>query len=306
MLNPEPRHLALLYSDEEEYVRGVLRFAAPAVEAGEPVAIVVPGPKAELLDERLREFGAEPEVLDMGTLGRNPARIIPAVESIRAGHAAQTLHYVGEPVWPERSPEEIREAIRHEALMNVAWPDHHIRLLCAFDAAGLETGVLEEARRTHPHLITNGDAAASPSYQGPMIPQASDQPLPDPPAGAVVLPFDLAGLPTVRMVVAARGAGCGLGPERVSDLVVAVNELAANSIRHGGGQGLLRMWTTAVSLVCQIEDSGHITDPLAGRRIPAPDAGGAFGLWTVNQVADLVAVRSSPAGTAIRVHFHLG
>ena len=55
-------------------------------------------------------------------------------------------------------------------------------------------------------------------------------------------------------------------------------------------------------MICQVEDHGHIHDPLAGRRAPALDAEGGVGLWTVNQLCDLVEVRTNNGGTTIRVH----
>jgi hypothetical protein len=45
---------------------------------------------------------------------------------------------------------------------------------------------------------------------------------------------------------------------------------------------------------------------LAGRLKRDPVAtGGGRGLWVVQQVCDLVQIRTSPAGTAIRLHMHL-
>lgn len=35
-------HLALFYDSPDEYAEGVLRFAGPAIEADEPVAVAVP------------------------------------------------------------------------------------------------------------------------------------------------------------------------------------------------------------------------------------------------------------------------
>jgi hypothetical protein len=58
-------------------------------------------------------------------------------------------------------------------------------------------------------------------------------------------------------------------------------------------------------LVCQVEDSGHITDPLIGRRHPDLDGGGSQGMWIVHQLCDLVEIRTGPAGTQIRVHTQL-
>jgi anti-sigma regulatory factor (Ser/Thr protein kinase) len=295
-------HLALFYSSEKEYIDGVLRFAAPAIEADEPVAVAVPGPKAGLLEGQLRQAGADPEIFDMVELGRNPARIIPAVESMLARHPVEVLHYVGEPIWAERSCEEIQEATRHEALINLAWPEAEIRVLCPYDNVGLPAEVLENAQRTHPHLVETGKTTLSPLYDGPSVPPGSDRALPEPPADAAAMTFGLQELAHVRALVGSRATSAGMSPGRVSDLVLAVNELATNSVRHADGRGLVRVWRTPSTTVCQVEDCGHITDPLAGRRVPRSDATGGVGLWTVNQLCELVEVRSSPGGTTVRVH----
>jgi hypothetical protein len=60
--------------------------------------------------------------------------------------------------------------------------------------------------------------------------------------------------------------------------------------------------SAARAVVCQFEDRGHITDPLGGRRVPRPDVAGRVGLWTVNQLCDLVEVRIARDGTTVRVH----
>ena len=40
--------------------------------------------------------------------------------------------------------------------------------------------------------------------------------------------------------------------------MLAVDELAANSIRHGGGRGVVRLWTEDGALVCDVRDRGSI------------------------------------------------
>ena len=86
------------------------------------------------------------------------------------------------------------------------------------------------------------------------------------------------------------------------ELVLAVNELATNSIRYGGGRGTLRMWREGGELMCEVSDAGRIADPLAGRVRPEFNRGSGRGLWIVNQLCDMVQIRSSHAGTSIRVH----
>ncbi len=88
--------------------------------------------------------------------------------------------------------------------------------------------------------------------------------------------------------------------------MLAVNELATNSIRHGGGSGVLRVWREPEVLICEVTDHGHFEDPLVGRRRPAGTQVGGYGLWLANQVCDLVQVRSGPEGSTVRVHMRTG
>jgi anti-sigma regulatory factor (Ser/Thr protein kinase) len=114
---------------------------------------------------------------------------------------------------------------------------------------------------------------------------------------------DVSQLAVVRALVELRASEAGLTSARVGDVVLAVNELAANSLRHGAGHGTLRMWSEPGTLVCEVRDQGAIDEPLIGRVRPAsqPDAG--RGLWMVNQLCELVQIRTSHStGTVVRVH----
>ena len=73
----------------------------------------------------------------------------------------------------------------------------------------------------------------------------------------------------------------------------------------GGGSGTLRCWRDGESLVCEVKDSGHIQAPLIGRRRPQPEACSGRGVWLVNQLCDLVQIRSNPTGSVVRVHKRL-
>jgi anti-sigma regulatory factor (Ser/Thr protein kinase) len=294
-------HVALFYCGDAEYIAGVRSFIAPALAAGEPVAIAVPAQKAALLRE-LFEQHPTIEPFDMVELGRNPARIIPAVEGMLARHPGKILHYVGEPIWAGRSVEEIREATKHEALINLAWPGAHIRMLCPYDADALDPYVLCDAERTHPHLIRSGVTIPSESYTHAELPLGCDDTLTEPPADALTLPFGRENLYAVRSLVKWIAKQAGMSRGRTDDLVLGINELATNTIRHTHGGGVLSVWRVRGVVICQVDDSGHIHDPLAGRRTPPRDAEGGIGLWAVNQLCDLVEVRTGDAGTTIRVH----
>jgi hypothetical protein len=81
----------------------------------------------------------------------------------------------------------------------------------------------------------------------------------------------------------------------------ATKDFPPNTISHTPGGGVLQVWHTREGIVCQLHDHGQITDPLAGRVRHGPDDRG-HGLWLVNQVCDLVELRTGRAGTTVRMH----
>ena len=84
--------------------------------------------------------------------------------------------------------------------------------------------------------------------------------------------------------------------------MLAVDEVATNSYRYGGGGGTLRTWASGGGLVCEVRDGGRFSDPLVGRRRPSSDRIGGRGLWIANQLCDLVQVRSSGEGAVVRLY----
>src|SRR5437868_406209 len=158
-------HEALFYGSDEEYLDGIMRFIRPGLAAREPVAMALPPQRAAIVRETLQSLEAEVEIFDMSELGQNPAWIIPAVQQMLDEHGGGPLHYVGEPIWRGRSEREIREATRHEALINLAWADVQIRVLCPYDTVALDPSVLADAERTHPHVIRDGRVSRSHAYR---------------------------------------------------------------------------------------------------------------------------------------------
>jgi hypothetical protein len=50
---------------------------------------------------------------------------------------------------------------------------------------------------------------------------------------------------------------------------------------------------------------GRWADPLAGRRPPAGQGVGPYGLFVVNTIADLLRTHTTPAGTTIHAYLRL-
>jgi anti-sigma regulatory factor (Ser/Thr protein kinase) len=240
----------------------------------------------------------------MELLGRNPGRIIPAWRDFVDEHtdAGQGIRGIGEPVWAQRSADELVECQRHEMLLNLAFGDDPAwTLLCPYDTTTLGDDVIEEAFRSHPVMWQGGRRVDSATYADPRpFFDAADDDLPPAPVGAERLAFAIDDVATVRAIVARHAARAGLPAERTTDLVLAASEAATNSVLHGGGRGDFSVWVEGDAVVCEVRDAGRIADPLAGRRRPSLTALDGRGLWIVHQLCDLVEVRSPAAGTVVR------
>jgi anti-sigma regulatory factor (Ser/Thr protein kinase) len=298
-------HEALLYDGDEGFVAGVAPFVREGVERGEPVLVVVSARKIDLLREALSEENGRVLFADMADVGANPARIIPAWEDFVARHVApgRPARGVGEPIWHGRGADELVESQRHEALLNLAFARSPAwRLLCPYDTRTLDPAVIDEALRSHPAVVQDGETRASDRYAGlDELCGPFAAPLADPPGAVHELAFDADSLADVRRLVYRRATDAGLGVPRTNDLVLAVNEILTNSVRHGGGSGLLRIWQDGAALVCEVRDRGRIEDPLADRRKPGAEQTGGRGLWMANQLCDLVQIRSLADGNVVRL-----
>jgi anti-sigma regulatory factor (Ser/Thr protein kinase) len=302
---PRLVHEALFYTSEADYLAGCLPFVREGVASGEPTLVAVPEPNLGLLRG---EFGDEVRFVDMSVAGRNPGRIIPAVlHAFTSEHPDKPTRIVGEPIWPGRSEIEYVPCVQHEALINLALANENVSVLCPYDARELSPVQLLDATRTHPVLLDGARRWHSPGYTDPVdVVEAYNQPLAEPPPEAEVLIFDASvGPRRVRRFVHDCAELAGMSPERLADLRVAVHELALNTIIHTGQSGILTIWREDGGVVCDVTDSGKITDPLVGRRPPAIYDGVGYGLYLVNVLCDLVEIHRLPNGTSIRVHVSL-
>jgi anti-sigma regulatory factor (Ser/Thr protein kinase) len=298
-------HAALLYASSDEFAAGALGFVDAGLDADEPVLVSVPGPELSFLRARMNGRCHRVMWADINLTGGNPGRIISFIHAFAATHTGRPVRCLQGLAWAARTVAEQGEAIRHEALINRAFAAIPVRTLCTYDSARLDPGIIRGATATHPVLIRAGRARPSASYDARTVfPDEWDRPLSSVPDGAATLAYQ-ADLASPRAFAARQAASNGLSPDRVLDLVLAVGELASNTFRHTGAGGVLAIWPAGNELICQVQDTGHITDPLAGRCQPDVDAGSGHGLWVVHQLCDLVELRSGPDGTVIRLHMRL-
>lgn len=298
------RHEALFYRGPRELIRWAAGFARDGIATDEPVLVALP--HAHLQDLR-RELGGEArqiELVDLTTTGRNPARIIAVWREFIDRHGGRPTRGIGEPAWEGRSAAELTECDHHEALLNVAFTPHTpFWLVCPYDLSSLDPATVEAARRNHPVVREQGRQAHSPAFACPDPADLLAHPLPLPPPDSQTLGFGPREIDAARALARRRAAEEGLAPDRVEELVLAVHEAAANSVRHGGGDGTLRLWREGGELICEVRDQGSIADPLLGRTPPPSAATGGRGLWLINQLCDLVELRSAAGATVVRMRF---
>jgi serine/threonine-protein kinase RsbW len=103
----------------------------------------------------------------------------------------------------------------------------------------------------------------------------------------------------LRRAVAGHAELAGLDERRSDDLILVVDEILTNAVRHGGGTGLVEIWVSAGRVTFRVVDDGPGMDASLTPRPPAPTQGGGRGLWIAHQLTDEITISSGPEGTAV-------
>jgi anti-sigma regulatory factor (Ser/Thr protein kinase) len=280
-------------------------FVREGLEAGEAVMVAMPRANAEAVREGLGADADAPIWVEIEEVGRNPARILPVWREFASANLGngRGARGIGEPVWSGRTIDELDECDRHESLLNLAFAGRGAwSLMCPYDASELPDEVLERAEQNHPFVSHEGALAGSRSYLDPLRRSDLLAGRLSQPRGPVARLRFSAGydLGELRRFVASEAEAAGLGPIRVADLVLAADEVATNALEHAS-RGELRVWRDGEDLVCEVAAASALADPLVGRSRPDPNEYRGRGLWIVNQLCDLVQIRSEDEATVVRM-----
>jgi anti-sigma regulatory factor (Ser/Thr protein kinase) len=302
-------HRAFVYIDDEEFLDRAAPFVRAGVTAGEVVVVAVPQPRMSLLREDLGPYADQVTFVDMAEAGRNPARIIPLWQSLLDENPNRPVRGLGEPVYPGRSSAEIEEAKLHEVLLNLAFEHSGLfRLHCPYDASIVSPDL--SIAENHPVVLSSEPGRHLPAGHGPAWAEVAEKtfrtPLSGVPEGAERRTFGPAELSELRAWAAAWARSYGLSEDRNDDLALALHESCTNTIRFGGGHGTISRWQDGSSLICEVADTGYISDLLVGRILAAVTREGGRGVWLANQLCDLVQMRSAGGHTQVRLHMDLG
>lgn len=292
------RHEALIYADPDEFVPTVGKFLSDGVDRGDAVMAVLTPEKTESLRRYLGECVDGIEFVDMHSLGRNPARLLSLWREFEV-ESRGSARGVGEPIRAGQTADEVVESQLHEALLDHAFDPHtDLWLMCPYDASALDGGLVEEARIAH----TDGpmSSAAAEANRVWFTPLSTRGP-------ATIVEFDAAEISTVRSETARTALEHGMSRDRIEDLVLAVSEVASNSVLYGGGRGTAWVWVDLASrrLVVDMVDEGRFVDPFVGRFLPDRIEARGRGLWIANQLCDLVQMRNTAMGAVVRLQMRL-
>jgi anti-sigma regulatory factor (Ser/Thr protein kinase) len=301
-------HQALLYGSEREFLEGALPFVEEGIERSEPVLAAVQASNVEALR---RELGPDADGVALRSVeewyensARTRAKFAGWV-SARQSEGAHRVRLIGEPPWPLASEAGVRDWARHEAVINVALAGAPLTFICPYDARALPAAIIDHAECTHPEILHGADLARSNRYAEAeeFCDRLNEEIGPGSDAPAAVLWFEGGDLASVRRLVEQEAALVGLSNERAGDLVVAVSEVAANAVAHGGDAAAIRMYREPGELICRISDAGSgLADPLAGQLPPDLDLPGGWGLWMARLMADALEIASNGSGTVVSIH----
>jgi serine/threonine-protein kinase RsbW len=127
------------------------------------------------------------------------------------------------------------------------------------------------------------------------------------PEALVAQSFDAGSLAGLRAALSQCGAALGLDELSLARFVLAVNEVATNAVRHGGGRGALRLWRDGTSLWCEVVDQGRgiPRGRLRPDHRPKPGHIGGWGLWLVHHICTTVDIDTGRDGTRVRLAYPL-
>ena len=292
-------HHGLLHPPSADLAEVVAPLVAERLTRGQQVLVALPLATAAKLRGRLTSL-AGLDTADSAVLYRHPRRVL--------GHYLNwiTKTSPGRPTTIVAAPDlgggdSYRTALwmHIDALTTQALAACNLTLICAYPHNPVFSTAVCQA---HPSLL-NGAVTPSPDHLPPEQ-FLTNHPLPPPSQLGHPDLTHLIDHPTqltqLRQLASQHAAQAGLPADRGEDFVLAITEIATNALDHGTPPATVCGWTTPTSVICQITDNGHFTQPLAGLLPPPANQCRGRGLWMAHQLCDQVYVWPNP--TTIRLH----
>ena len=135
-------HEAFFYAGDDEFLAGTIPYLEEGISAGETVLVVLPESRIRLIREVLGAAAEAVEFWRMGTVGRNPARLISAWQDfLLTCEPGKGVRGLGELISSARSAAEMQECELHELLFNLAFAEERdLTVMCPYDTTALDPG----------------------------------------------------------------------------------------------------------------------------------------------------------------------
>ncbi|GAA3341673.1 hypothetical protein GCM10020358_33910 [Amorphoplanes nipponensis] len=123
------------------------------------------------------------------------------------------------------------------------------------------------------------------------------------PAELLTSDFTATEVTELRHGLRRHAATAGLHDDALDDFVTAVNELVTNAVRHGGGQGSLRLTLDGDTLIADVTDrgAGFAGPPPVAAAPPAADVPGGRGILLARRLTDTLMISDGPDGVTVTV-----
>ena len=303
-MNQGLEHDALIYGSDEEMMDTLVPWLQEGLEREDGAVVATTSPHIDQFRDALGTDEGSVSFLSADDMYVHPVQTIAAWQRVLSDAADTGVTYtriVGEVRFG--ATEDLQTSwTRYESALNAVFERSAAWIVCPYDVRALPPAVIDQAYRTHP-TVWDSTRHHSDRYEVParLLREIVE------PGRAVTGPPSLElgideSLGEVRASVRALGIEAGLPRARVEELVLAVSELAGNTVRHAGGGGKLALWITPEGVVCEVTDhGGGMADPLAGLVPPKPSASAGMGLWIARQLSDSFAIGADDGGTAVRI-----
>ena len=307
-------HDVLIHDSDDQLLETVVPFLQAGMESGESAVVCCTPPTTALVQ---RELGPDPRVtyLDYDSTYSTPIGAIAAYQEIVNGYVAAGAHHVrvvGEST-SDGSVDDHVDWARYEAVANRALEQYPLSAICTYDKRLLAPDVLAYGRLTHPTSVDRGRRSVNRDFVDPAdFLRRTDRTRPEP-EEATEPDLEVTALGSLEDL-RTRIEECLLRTthmtQEAADLVLAVNELATNAVRHGAPPVTVRLWVSSDRLVCTVTDRGDgVSDPFAGYIWPGahgrmPVRG--MGLWLARRLCDRLDLVPGPTGFTVRLVIERG
>jgi len=297
-------HDALIYGSDEELMTALVPWLREGLENEDGTVVATTSPHITQLRDALGTYERSISFLSADEMYVHPVQTIAAWQRVLAEAVDTGITFtriVGEVRFG--ATEDLQTSwTRYESALNAIFESSPAWIVCPYDVRALPPAVIDQAWRTHP-TVWDSTRRASDRYE---IPARLLREIVEP-GRAVTGPPSLEleieeSLGDLRQAVRALGMEAALPHARVEELVLAVSELAGNTVRHAGGGGKVAVWVTPDGVVCEVTDQGGgLDDPLAGLVPPKQYASAGMGLWIARQLSDSFAIGANGEGTTVRI-----